>query len=77
MTGKRYDDKLHINMPFAELVERFARVPPSEIAANIKRAKKKKPPRAKTKRAAPGGKKATNVLSFRERKTQLRNKGRA
>ena len=78
MIGKRYDDKLHIDMPFGELVERYAGVKASEIEANVKRAKKKKPPRAAAKRKTPGVKvKAKNVLSFSERKTQLRNKGRA
>ena len=77
MGVKRYNDKLHIDMSFGELVERFARVRPAEIEANIKRSKQKKPPRAKAKRKTPGGKAKANVLSFRERKTQMRNRGRA
>jgi hypothetical protein len=41
---------MKLEMPFAEALERFVGVEPGEMLANIKRAKKKKP---------PGGKKAT------------------
>ena len=75
--GKRYDDKLHIDMPFSELVERYAGTKASEMYENIDKAKKAKPPRGKPKRKPPGGKaQSENVLSFRKGKTKLRNKGR-
>jgi hypothetical protein len=44
MAGKKYDDKMKLDMPFSEALERFAGVVPREMHANIKRAKKKKPP---------------------------------
>jgi hypothetical protein len=36
MRKKRYDDKLHLDMGFAETMERFAGVKPSEMHANIR-----------------------------------------
>jgi hypothetical protein len=48
MPKRRYDDKMKLEMPFAEALERFVGVNPDEMHANIKRAKKKKPPGGKT-----------------------------
>ena len=67
-----YQDKLHIDMPFNEALERFIGTDPKHVQANIKRAKKKRP---------PGGKKPppddpTNVASLRDARIKRRNKGR-
>ena len=52
MTGRKYDDKMNLDMPFAEALERFVGVDPKEMHANIAKAKKAKP---------PGGKKAPSA----------------
>ncbi len=78
MAKKRtYDDKMKLDMPFAEALERFARVDPKEMHANIKRAKKKKPPGG-SKKPQPGGDvaEAQNVVSLRDRRIRKRNHGR-
>jgi hypothetical protein len=75
MAKKRtYDDKMKLDMPFSEALERFASTDPKEMHANIKRAKKKKP---------PGGKKPSddqvegkNVVDLRQRRMRKRNYGR-
>ena len=51
MTTRRYEDKLHIDMPFDEALERFASVDPKEMHANITKSKKKKPPGGKKTQA--------------------------
>jgi hypothetical protein len=72
---KTYDDKMRLEMPFAEALERFVGVKPAEMHANIKRAKKKKPPGGK--KAPPGNAdQPENVVSLRDRRTSKRNHGR-
>jgi len=48
MTDKKpkgkYEDKLFLDMPFEEALERFAGVDPQEMRANIDKAKKRRPP---------------------------------
>lgn len=44
MTKKKYEQKLYIDMPFDEALERFTGVAPSEVDANIDKEKRKKPP---------------------------------
>lgn len=66
---KQVADKLHLDMPFDEALERFIGTKPAEVHANIQRAKKRKP---------PGGKKPppddpTNVVSLRQRRMKRRN----
>ncbi len=75
MMAKRvYSDKLHLDMPLDEALERFSRVSPEEMQANIKRAKKKKPPGGKK---ASGGKVASaNIASLAQRRVRKRNTGR-
>ncbi|MBZ0146765.1 MAG: hypothetical protein K8F62_04375 [Pseudorhodoplanes sp.] len=77
MAKRVYDDEMKLDMPFAEAMERFARVNPKEMQANIKRAKKKKPsggkkPSKGTRQAA----KAENVVELRQRRMRKRNYGR-
>lgn len=65
---------MKLDMPFAEALERFAGVKPAEMHANIKRAKKKKPPGGKK---PPSGKvEGENVVSLRVRRTRKQNYGR-
>lgn len=49
MAKRRYDDKMKLDMPFGEALERFIGTDPAQMHANIAKAKKAKP---------PGGKKA-------------------
>lgn len=74
MAKKVYDDKMKLDMPFSEALERYAGVDPKEMHANIKRAKKKKPPGGK--KAPPGTPVAENVVSLGDRRTRKRNYGR-
>lgn len=43
MAGK-YDDKMHLDMPLDEALERFIGTDPAELAANIAKSKAAKPP---------------------------------
>jgi hypothetical protein len=64
---KRYDDKLHLDMPFGEALERYAFTDPKEMEANIKKAKKKKPPGGR--KSPPSGEiKQDGVVSLRSRR---------
>lgn len=64
---KRYDDKLHLDMPFGEALQKFAFTDPKEMHANIKRAKKKKPPGGK-KPPPDGLVQSANVVRLRDRR---------
>ena len=64
MTGKKYDDKMKLDMPFGEALERFIGVEPNEMHANVKKAKKKRPPGGK-KLKPPGDQEAQNVVKLR------------
>lgn len=65
---KRYDDKLHLDMGFAEAMERFAGVKPAEMQANIRKAKKKKPPGGKKRNAPSGDASGHNVVRLGDRR---------
>lgn len=70
MPKRTYSDKMKLDMPFAEALERYAGTKPAEMHANIRRAKKKKPPGEK---ASPGGKAdEKNVLRLRDGRTRRR-----
>lgn len=74
MTDQKYDDKMHLDLPFGEALERFVGVDPAEMQANIAKAKKAKPPGGK--KALPGDKvQAENLVSLREKRIQKRNRG--
>lgn len=66
MASKTYDDKMHLDMPFAEAMERFVGTNPAEMHANIAKSKKAKPPGGKKR---PGGR-----LDDRQNVVQLRNR---
>jgi hypothetical protein len=71
MAKRTYEERLKLDMPFGEALERFARTDPKEMHANIKRAKKKKPPGGK--KAPPGDKvKDLKVVSLRARRQRKR-----
>ena len=70
---KRYDDKMKLDIPFEEALERFIGTKPKEMHDNIRRAKKKKPPGGK----APSGSTddPQNVAPLRDRRMRKRNQG--
>ena len=73
--SKTYDDKMRLDMPFAEALERYIGTKPAEMHANIKRAKRKKPPGGK-KHPSGGTDQAGNVVSLKLRRLRKRNTGR-
>jgi hypothetical protein len=77
MKKRKYDDRMRLDMPFAEALQRFVGADPKEMHVNIAKAKKKKPPGGK-KRKKPPGKTgvAQNVVSLRDRRVRKRNYGR-
>lgn len=70
MPGRKYDDKMHLDMPFAEAMERFIGTDPAEMHANIAKAKKAKPPGG---RKAPPPDRSENVVSLRAKREKRRN----
>lgn len=68
MAGRKYDDKMRLDMPFGEALERFASVDPKEMHANIKRAKKRKPPGGKKHKPSGDTGVAENVVRLRDRR---------
>ena len=50
MTGKKYEEKLFLDMPFGDALERFAKTNVEEVAASIARSKKAKPPGGKLRK---------------------------
>jgi hypothetical protein len=64
---RTYDDKMDLDMPFAEALERYIGTKPAEMHANIKRAKKKKPPGGK-KHKPSGDAVAQNVVRLGDRR---------
>ena len=73
---RTYDDKMKLNIPFAEALERYAGTSPKEMHANIRRAKKKKPPGGKKRKPSSGSSQAENVVSLKIRRVRKRNTGR-
>ncbi len=76
MAKRTYSEKLHIDMPFSEALERFAGTDTREIDASIKRAKTKKPPGGKKAKPSGGKVSGKNVVSLRQRRIRKRNTGR-
>jgi hypothetical protein len=62
-----YDDKMKLDMPFAEALERYAGTNPAEMHANIRKAKKKKPPGGR-KHKPSGDAGGQNVVRLRDRR---------
>ncbi len=76
MAKKTYDDKMRLDMPFDEALERFIGTKPKEMHANIKRAKKKVPPGGKRAPPSDDQAQAENVASLAKRRIRKRNTGR-
>jgi hypothetical protein len=55
MKKRRYQQKLYLDMPFAETLERYADVDPQEVEQLKRKAKKKVPPGGRKKRRPSGG----------------------
>lgn len=71
MVKRTYDDKMKLDMPFGEALERFIGTKPAEMRANIKRAKKKRPPGGKT--PSDGKVEGPNVVDLRHQRMRKRN----
>lgn len=67
MTKRPYEDKMHLDMPFGEALERFVGVKPDELKANIDKSKDAKPP-ADRKLAAAGKPDDQNVTQLRRKR---------
>jgi hypothetical protein len=76
MAKRTYEDRMKLNMSFGEALERYAGTSPKEMHANIKRAKKKKPPGGKKHKPSGGSSQAENVVSLKVRRVRKRNTGR-
>jgi hypothetical protein len=75
MPKRVYDDKMKLDIPFAEAMERFAGVKPAEMQANIAKAKKKKPPGGKKHKPPSDTGVSQNVVSLRNARNRKRNHG--
>jgi hypothetical protein len=74
MPKRTYDDKMHLDMPFDEALERFAGVDPKQMHANIKRAKKKRPPGGRKAKPSDDQVDAQNVSKLRDEREARRNR---
>ena len=74
MAPRKYHDKMKLDMPADEALERFIGTSPKEVDASIKRAKKKVPPGGKKAKQPDGNSK--NVASLAKRRVRKRNTGR-
>ena len=61
MSGNKLQDKLFLDIRFGEALERFAATKPSEVASNISKSKKAKPPDEKLRNPS-GTTDAKNVV---------------
>ncbi len=68
MAKRSYEDKMRLEMPFREALERFAGTSPKEMHANIKRAKKKKPPGGRKRPPSGPSDDPQNVVRLRHRR---------
>ena len=65
-----------LDMPFDEALKRFIQTDPKEVEANVRRAKKTKPPGGKGKAPSDGNVAQKNVVPLRDRRMSKRNYGR-
>jgi hypothetical protein len=63
-----YENKLHLDMPFDEALERFIGTDRAEVAANIAKSKAAKAPAARKLAAAAGKPDAQNVTELRAKR---------
>jgi hypothetical protein len=64
---KKYEEKLFIDMPFGEALERYIGVDPEELQANLDKMKRKKKPPSGAKQNPPGGQ-DQKVVRLRDRR---------
>jgi len=76
MADRKYDDKMKLDMPFEEALERFVGTKPSEMRANVEKSKKKRPPGGKKAKPSDDQADTQNVVSLRDRRARKRNYGR-
>ena len=74
MAKRRYDDKMKLDLPADEALERFIGTDPKEVEVSIKRAKKKVPPGGRKKKTAKPS--DDNIASLTQRRVRKRNTGR-
>lgn len=62
MNKKTYDEKLYLDMPFGEALERFAGTKPKEVTTSVAKSKKAKPSGGKLNKPPEGVVKSKNVI---------------
>ena len=62
MSKKTYDEKLYLDMPFGEALERFAGTKPKEVTASVAKSKRAKPSGGKLNKPPEGVVKSRNVI---------------
>ena len=62
MSKKTYDEKLYLDMPFGEALERFAGTKPKEVTASVAKSKRAKPSGGKLNKPPEGVVKSKNVI---------------
>ena len=67
MSGKKYEEKLFLDIPFGEALERFSETKLSQVAASIAKSKKANPPGEKLSNP-PGNTDVKNVVRLATRR---------
>ena len=62
MTGKKYEEKLFLDIPFGEALERFAGTEPKQVTASVAKSRKAKPPGGKLKAPPDGITQSKNIV---------------
>lgn len=69
MSTRKYDEKLYIDMPFEEAVERFIGVKPEELKENLDKQKRKRKAPGSGRKVPPGGNDADQkVVRLRDKR---------
>ena len=72
MTGKKYEDKLFLDIPFGEALECFAKTNVNEVAASVARSKKAKPPGGKLRKPPGAVVKSQKVVRLADKRKPKR-----
>lgn len=72
MSGKKYEDKLFLDIPFGAALERFAKTDTKEVAASVARSKKAKPPGGKLRKPPGGSVKSHKVVRLADKRKPKR-----
>ena len=62
MSKRTYDEKLYLDMPFGEALERFAGTKPKEVTVSVAKSKRAKPSGGKLNKPPEGVVKSKNVI---------------